>query len=253
MNRIITDTNIWYNIAEGKYSYNRIKGLPLCLTALNVMELLITPKRKTSEGKKLVIKTCKLIQKLAPYYIKYLPYQYISSKVYHKHVKHHQVSKDYLSKIIKDDFSADNEKLINEGYKSMKDKFKSTLDEQTKANREDLLLKKQLKDINILVTSALKDTRQEIGRELNIDISHEDILANQKLIDEFKLYYLSRATLYYNLTFNDFMVGKNDQFDLMNMVYVGPSDKYWSDDEKWHGKINWQGIEDYLFSLPMYR
>jgi hypothetical protein len=78
--KIIGDIHIWYNLAEGQYDENKIKSLPLCLTAWNVIELISSPKLKMPLEKQKVINTAKEIRKINPNYIPYEPYSFMATE-----------------------------------------------------------------------------------------------------------------------------------------------------------------------------
>lgn len=54
-------------------------------------------------------------------------------------------------------------------------------------------------------------------------------------------------TLFNELETGAIILTQNDWYDLFNMIYVSPDDKYWTYDRKWIKLIKRAGMEKYLF------
>lgn len=250
--RIITDTNIWYSIADGKYSFNDVKHLPLTATALNLIELISSPGLNGPDSYKTVLKTCRVIKRFNPHFNLMAPYDFAAREYLGKKLK----KKHHLSSFYKScEEGISDEQIKN--YTSLRtdriNDFKNSLTAQIIFNKSNPEVLSQLRVANDAADSAGRDFLKELKNILSINIQNIDknrILRKGKGMD---LYLRARA--HYNqklILEKNYLPAGNDQLDLANLLYVREGDLYWTTDNKWINIINTVNMGHKLFYKGQY-
>lgn len=245
--RIIVDTGIWYSLSDGKIDWKLTKGLPLFLTAANVMELIVTPYLKTDPDK--VIRVCKMIRRINPGYIERDPYSYLAREVFGKKIKtKYEVS--LLNRIVERSI----EPIIIEKLVELKrirsEDFKEKIRIAQQANKESSEIISRLDNPKLGEIAVLQDTQQELEKTLGVNPFKFYPQKVENSIYKVR-FYLNIRLAYYkalNLTTRKrYEPNGNDQMDLLQTVYVGPQDKYWVEDDKWVKLIHDAGLQSQIF------
>lgn len=245
--RIITDTNIWYYIADGTIEFHAIKHLPLTATVVNLIELLSSPGLSNPHTYKNVLAACRAIKRFNPQFNLMAPYDFAAREYLGKKFK----KKFHLNSFYEIcDFGVTEEKI--KYYTTLRSErvkdFKDSLTAQIIANRSRPDVLSQLKIANDAADMAVRDFLNELKNILLININNVNknrIFRNGKGLD---LYVRSRA--HYNqklILESNYLPAGNDQLDLANLLYVRNEDLYWTSDPKWINIINTVNMGHKLF------
>jgi hypothetical protein len=247
--RIITDTCIWYRIADGIYDKRLIKSLPLTATALNFIELLSSPKLSTPDGRLYILKILRNIIELNPYYNLMAPYDFAAREYLGKKIR----KKFHLSQvydICKYGFSEESIQYYISLRKNRVDDFKHSITTQIINNRTNAENMERLKKANEAALSAASDFLRELSNVLAINV--RNVNTNRIFVKGkgMELYIRSRAH-YNQKLFNvaNYQVNGNDQLDLSNLLYVKHEDTYWTTDTKWINIIRTVNMSHKLFNI----
>ncbi len=234
---IITDTNFWYDLTDGLFDKDAVKGLPIAVTAVTILELISSPKLKTEEGRRYILKVCRTIRSMNPIYIRDMPYEwaaryYLGKKVMKRiHLNRFFAICDKGFSEIDYEFFVDERKSVNKG-------FKDDLENQVKENRKKPEVKGIMKKVDKAADSSASDFITEIGRVLNINsrkVHWQMVQRKGKGLD----FYI-RARAQYNRKLHldkGYGPAGNDQLDLANLMYVKEGDMYLTSDDKWKNII----------------
>ena len=247
--KIITDTNVWYHISEGKYKNILKDNLPLCLTSWNILELLTSPKLKMSNEKKKVIEAAKTIVDLNPMIISEEPFSFIASNILGiPNQRVHKLRIKDLEKLINDEIS--NDELIKyiEFRNERVIQFRDSVKKQQANNLTNFQSTTTL-DMGGLIEAVGQQTIAEV--ESILKLSRADINQQHLILNGSQINFFLRVRAIYNFKLDNevgYKVEKNDQGDILNMVYVGQKDKYWTGDCKWIKNIIDSGLSDFIYS-----
>lgn len=234
---IITDTNFWYDLTDGNIDMDGVKGLPIAVTAVTILELISTPKLKTEEGRKYILKVCRTIRNMNPIYIRDMPYEWAARYYLGKKVMK-RIHLNRFFAICDNGFDEiDYEKFVEE-RKNVNDGFKSDLEAQVNENRKKPEIKGIMKDVNKAADSSTNDFIIEIARVLNINSRKVHM---QRILKKGKgLNFYVRARAQYNRKLHldkGYGPARGDQLDLANLLYVKEGDMYLTSDDKWKNII----------------
>lgn len=249
MKNIICDTNIWYDIATGKIKTETISKLNLFGTAINIVEIASTPNLK--KNIKLVRQTIKALKKHHFIIIGSNPFDHLlwlfdpSFEPKDEQVINLLNDFEIFDKNeILDDLSCEEWDIMNDSI-SENLKRKSSISEfindalsqsQTIIKNNSLrksYISKSYKDswkhfFFMIITNYYKD---KYGKDLTI--SENDI--NWKQLDFFLTAwdeYLKHLDVHHGSKFKN-----NDWFDILNLVYVQPEFKFWTNEKKSWAKL----------------
>lgn len=247
--RIITDTCIWYRIADGLYDKQFIKSLPLTATALNFIELLSSPKLLTPEGRLYILKILRTIIDINPHYNLMAPYDFAAKEYLGKKIR----KKFHLSQvhdICNYGFSEKSIEYFVNLRKNRVDDFKHSLTTQIINNRTNAEIMEKLKKANDAALSAASDFLNELSNVLLINV--RKVNKNRILVKGKGMEFYIRSRAHYNQKlFNvaNYQPAGNDQLDLSNLLYVKHEDLYWTTDTKWKNIIKTVNMGKKLFNL----
>lgn len=244
---IVTDTNIWYRIAEGQISIELAKRLPLAVTAISIIELTSSPKLNTEDGKKKVLSACRAIIRANPFYLRLLPYEFAANEYLGKKLKK-KISIGFFHEMCKNKFIDIN---INEriGYRNGRvNAFRSQLMDQIKQVHSDKSIKKRLNQPQEAIDISANDFIIEIGETLGINsrkVNYKRLMNRGSGLD---LYLRARDRFNQVLSLEGQQPANNDQFDITNLLYVRKGDLYWTLDKKWLNFIKEVKMSHKLYS-----
>jgi len=245
MQNIICDTNIWYDIANGRKSIEQLSGVHLIGTSVNITEISSTPN---------LLSNIELVART------------VNSMRIHVHEIVISNPIEYLISLFHSDFKPDTniEMRLLEGFNILKDIDVNSIPAQNVIDAE-----KQIKEIvnsQREFTNTINEGLLEVKKNIE---KHEGIEEHSKLdfIEIWKKYFSDLVLEYskqycvkeYELDINskswdqlefflytwesyfknDLEIGKrkfdkNDWGDLFNLVYVYPGSKYWTSERKWN-------------------
>jgi hypothetical protein len=244
--RIIVDTNIWYEISENVKLYKAVNQLPVYLTAWNILELISSPKLNgTDLERKKIFKVFNDILYLKPECIPLIPYQYIAKEVLESKGVYKELSISAIENLICGYYSDEKIKQFIELRKEGVRAFKKSMDEQQNQLAEEFRKAKMVLGIEHIYLKTIQESKGYLippNEVISIDLS--------KNANRIMFFLKVRLAISLKLHSSKTQVAKNDQGDLLNMVYVNEGDKYLSYDDKWLRKIQFDGLEDFLFTLP---
>lgn len=246
---IVTDTNILYHIADGLYPIERIKQLPLIVTASNIVELISSPKIQTEEGHRQVINVCNTIRRFNPKYQLQLPYDFVAREYFGKKLKGKILLRAFYDVC---DYGIGDEQR-NESVKMRKARvtdFKASMIEQIKNVKLSPEIVSKLSEANTAADSSATDFALELQKVTGVNPRSADKARIQRKGKGMDLYIRARAKYNQNLTLKKgYLPAGNDQLDLANLMYVRNEDLYWTTDEKWLNIINDVNMGHKLFNL----
>lgn len=251
--KIFCDTNIWYGIGNGEINLEKDDLSILFATYINIDELAKTP--NILKDLKSVRGAIRAAMKNAKYRtINYNPFVYMlkmENPNFNPELEHDKI----ILKIT--------ETLANDGYININfdHRFKNELIEPRQ---------KQLQEMADSYNQLFDSMKAGIGyrkkefRKLDAIPFIKEFIKNQigdwtkthlgeklTLSDEFEwkqveLYLHTWASLYVELSLSHMRFQANDVYDLSNLVYVGPEDKYWTKEKRWQNIIENAGLGYYL-------
>jgi len=243
---IITDTNIWYKIAEKQISLELAKRLPLAVTALTIIELTSSPKLNNEIGKKEVWRACQAIINANPFYLRNLPYEFAANEYLGKKLKK-KISIGWFHNICRNKFNDINIKERIDSRNKRVTAFRTLLMGQIRNVHLDKTIKNQIKQPEKAVDISLNDFLIEIGKATGINsrkVKHKRVVDQGAGLD---LYLKARARYNQMLSLEGQQPASNDQFDITNLLYVKMEDLYWTLDKKWLKIITETQMEHKLY------
>jgi len=252
--RIFCDTNIWYGIGNGSINLEEYDLPPLFATYVNIDELARTPnilydldnvrdaiRAAMVNAKYRTINDNPFIYMLKmenPDFNPNLQHDNAILEVTTTFAKGRYI-KDEFIETFKDEWIEPRQKELQEiadVYNQLFDNIKAGIGNKKKEYRK--------LDAIPFIKDFIKD---RIG-----DWTENHLGKRQTLSDEFdwnqvELYLYTWASLYVELSVSNMRFQANDAYDLSNLVYVGPEDKYWTKEKRWHNIIkDIAGLGDYL-------
>lgn len=242
--KIFCDTNIWYGIGNGSINLNDYELPPLFATYVNIDELARTPNILCDlENVRNAIRAAMTNAKRRT--INDNPYVYMLK----------MENPDFNPVLQHDDAILEITTTFAKGN-SIKDEFIETFNEDWIEPRQKELQEiadvyNQLFDnINTAIGASKKEYRKLDAIPFIKDFIKDRIgdwterLGERKtLSDEFDwkqvdLYLNIWASWYVELSVSQMRFQPNDAYDISNLVYVGPEDKYWTKEKRWQNIIN---------------
>ena len=260
MKDIICDTNIWYDIGKGSIPINKIYGLPLVCTHLSLNELLNSPNLYIDQDAvRNAVRAIKefgsMINLQNPYIhgiTRFLPdYSYCtdnSSEIWK------QLESLLNNEIL---FSDEQVEILNNIFSERSKEFKEEIAE---LNKNALPNKNYIKDNHIrndirhtdysfhfrktLVDYLISYHKQNSNTAIQISLD-SDNWDDLELIIEVWSHFTKCLDINY-----DQKLHTNDWGDILNMIYVGRNDLYWTSEKKWNNLIKANPrTQKYLFQL----
>jgi hypothetical protein len=230
---LITDTNIWYDLADGKIDIESLSERPVVLTAASLFEIITSC--KIINNQRYIKNINKLIKIITPIYYDEMPLEFILNRDYNIKVNT-PLQIESIIKTVSNLEDTNYLKQLVDTRKSLNYEFKKSVDNQKKSIRKNIKLFNYDDSYNIQKPVYMKQAIKKLNCFLNstlsvskIKLSYEDVSSNSKLFPFLSLhaaysYYLN----YENNGGNS--AGKNDQIDLLNFMYVNVNDNYLSSD-----------------------
>ncbi len=244
MQTIICDTNIWYDLANGK-NIDQINGVQLIATSVNIMEISSTPNLITNFG--LVTGAVKSMYKYNHKVIISNPIEYLIELFYPNYESNTETERRLLERfnilmdINEDDIPLQNkidaEKQIQEIIKSQNEfvgKFNNDLipirQRIKKQVGKDKHRKRDFSETwkQYFSKLVLEYSKQHCNKEYELDASNISWTQIEFFLYTWESYFKN------NLEIGNWKLDKNDWGDLFNLVYVNPNFKYWTSENKWN-------------------
>jgi hypothetical protein len=114
------------------------------------------------------------------------------------------------------------------------------------------ILSDQSQALNAMVQDVISET-EKILKISRINANKEIAAMNGKHLNFFlwvRAEYCKKLQAIHPRPKN-YQAAKNDQGDLLNMVYVGNNDKYWVEEPKWKNNISDAGLSNFMFELEV--
>lgn len=245
MQTIICDTNIWYDIANGRKNIEQLIDIKLIGTSVNITEISSTPN---------LISNIDLVART------------INSMRTHVHEIVISNPMEYMISIFHSDFNpnTNTEMRLLEGFKTLMNIDINSIPEQNIIDaeiqiKEILNTQNELADrINGGLLKIKQDIKRNIGKEKHRKLDFTEIWKNyfsefvleyskqhcakeyelninDKSWDQLELFlYTWESYFKNNLEIGNWKFDKNDWGDLFNLVYVYPGAKYWTSERKWN-------------------
>lgn len=247
--KIIADTNVWYHLSEGRYKHLVSSDAPLCLTAWTILELITSPKLLMKHERKKVIDASKAIINLNPFIIEEDPYSFIASNILgisNKSVYNFNITD--LEKLVAGEISEEELKTYIQFRHERVNQFRNSVRIQ-QSRKLNSMQSNSLIEMNQLIEAVGQQTVKEVEKILGIletDINIEHLRINGNQIN----FFLWVRAIYNFKLDNEpgYKVEKNDQGDILNMIYVGQDDKYWTSDCKWLKNVIDSGLSKFIYS-----
>jgi|GEM_PF-3084925 len=256
--RVVCDTMIWYNISTGLIPKDRYENFELISTYLNIYEIL-TSNHLLREPERTFKALNSLMRESNTKYLN--PFQYFDEKTnerFNKNIKDVQI--EFVNKLVSGALEYKMDIESNNLDTQIKNKAFTNLNLLFSQEKEEVLYTKKIikeyrdnhskKEVKEIVKSnAGKKAHLEAMRNDFVYLFSEGVLNDASNVD------LSSFQLIIN-TFDTFLINlekgacswqQNDDEDLFNLIYVGPNDKYWTQEKKWKNIIKEAGMEAYLF------
>lgn len=244
--KIICDTNIWYHLGANPELFEKVKDEPICPTNANIYEL-----SKTANVVSLEHEVRAAIQKMF----------HFKQNVIYKSPFVHLAS---LSTDIEFDVQAEVgtylqfTELFASGEKIREDKideFKKYSDTRKDAlqqfcdfingvidkRRSEIPNKQEHKSKDMVPsTFALLNFMVKVVTERKYNIESLDLSQAELLVR-------TLGKFLHNLERSTTKIKPNDWYDILQLAYVQPGDKYWTKEKKWLSLIQEAGMEGYLY------
>jgi hypothetical protein len=245
MQTVICDTNIWYDLAENRKNIDRLVGVELIATSVNITEIASAPYLVSDIG--LIARTADAMYKNNHKVVISNPMEYLIS-LFHWEYEPNTIAERRLleglntlmdmdlnyipaqnivdtERQIKEVLDSQNElaSRINNGLQKIRQNIKRQ--EGKEKYRKIDFIDKWKKYFSELV---LEYSKQHCDKEYKLDI-------NDKAWDQLE-FFLYTWEYYFknNLEIGNWKFDKNDWCDLFNLVYVYPGSKYWTSECKWN-------------------
>lgn len=243
--KIVCDTNIWYEFAKGNYDVSKMKDQNLIGTHVSITELAQTP--NMTENPELFKRTLIALKDNYKGIIKTNPYEYLIGAFFYGFKPDQSLANRILSgfdAFIQMDLNSIPIDVLNktrndiENVVSVQKSISEPINEGLITIRQNIKKnggKKKRKKINTIDSwkqfisdTVLSYSREFLNTDYKININHEQWKYFEFIILTFEEYFL-RLEISANRKFD-----KNDWGDLLNLVYVQPGDKYWTEENKWN-------------------
>lgn len=242
---IFCDTNIWYGIGNGNINLEEYDIPPLYATYINIDELARTPNILFNfENVRDAIRAAMVNAKYRT--INHNPFIYMlkmEDPEFNPDIQYDKVILDITATLAEDknisDEFIDNLKIkfieprqielqeIADAYNQLFDNIKADI-----GNR-----KKEFRQLEVI--PFIQDfIRSRIGDWTLNHLGEWKTLSDDFNWTQIELYLNTWASWYVELSVSNMKFQPNDAYDLSNLVYVGPGDKYWTKEKRWQNIIN---------------
>lgn len=261
MKRIICDTNIWYKLGKGEFTFEVINELDLNCTLLSLYELILTEKLRFDFIT--VSNACKAILCHSKGLILYSPisHLYNLSNPMSSEFESNQIMKviEYIANAdsLDSEYQSVLEKQLKFKTKTIQNYFVNYISNKLYESKTQIfqnqLIQNKFKQLN--KTKNIKDAKTSYLKEIIIG----EIKSNYpKVKDEFfdihfwqeiDFYIKSRLKYLDLLKFNStkMNIEENDVVDMLNLVYVNENCLYWTEDKKWLNIFREAKLQEYLY------
>lgn len=245
MQTVICDTNIWYDLAENRKDIDRLGGVELIATSVNITEIASAPYLVSDIG--LIARTANAMHKYNHKVVISNPMEYLIS-LFHWEYEPNTVTERRLLEGFNTLMNIDLNDIPAQNIVDTERQIKEVLDSQNElASRINNGLQKIRQNIKrhegkekyrkidfidkwkeYFSELVLEYSKQHCDKEYKLDI-------NDKAWDQLE-FFLYTWEYYFknNLEIGNWKFDKNDWGDLFNLVYVCPGYKYWTSELKWN-------------------
>jgi hypothetical protein len=245
--KIIADTNIWYELGENDELFKSVKQEPICPTFANIYEL---SKSHNHINDPELIRSA--IQKMFHFRYNVIydsPFIYLAKL--NQSFKNKPME-EIMNLLNFTEIIANGRKLTSDEQKQFKieiDELQKTLSHATK------LYNDQAEEIQGRIRkSAYKKTDTVMISAGFIDQSVRAVTKNQCsiegfTIEKFALLAITLDQFFRTLVMSPMRIEDNDWYDLAQLAYVQPGDKYWTKEIRWKSLIKQGNQDSYLYEL----
>lgn len=256
--KVVCDTMIWYNISAGLIPRNRYENFELISTYLNIHEIL-TSSHLLNESEKTFTALDLLIKESDIRYLNH--FQYFDEKINEnidKNVKFEQLRfvENVISGALKYKATIESNNLDTQ----IQNRAFADLNSFFLQEKEEVLYTKEIineyRD-NHSKAEIKKIIKSNAGEKAHLEATKNNFVyffskgtlndASNVDLSSFQLIVHTLDTFLINIEKGACSWQQNDNEDLFNLVYVGPNDKYWTQEKKWKNIIKEAGMEAYLF------
>lgn len=255
---VICDTNIWYYLADGTIDPDNLKNQSLVATFYNFEELITSPNTLTNfqqvrkAAKAIVDHSDKLILENAFLYLANLIDPRFEDKRYSYNLGIRNWAEIKRMAALDDSFQLSSE--LRAAYQ-MTAASRVNNGKDVAQIENDFVQKVKTHSKKVWKENSSKYFRERfkgIVFELN---DYMKVFSDGKI--EFKTTQLNNIEFFItaflqfsrNLEIAKWVVQPNDAYDLYNLIYVRPGDKYFTREKRWKNLINEAGIGHYLLEL----
>lgn len=250
MTRIICDTMIWYELSKNNLQIPDPEKYTLVCTYLSLMELAFTPNNFSKLGE--VQDAVKKILSIEPELIMHYPIVHARTLIDKDFKPEYIIEEDLVMAFLRVLLNHPKDGLIN-------NKFKSQLAEVSSIRKENSTdwanFLNELKPSKEVVVAFKKHHENESDKEY---VRNYFLLQLNQLSDKvysknsinwgyFELYENVGARYKRSMLLSKMKADRNDENDLKNMIYVQPSDKYWTIETRWNSIIKEINFDRYLY------
>ena len=244
--KIITDTNIWYELGQNEELYNAVKDKTVTPTFVNIHELSKT--KNILDKDELVRSAIQMLFRFQKHAIFEPPFVHLAQLNQHfeynvedemkellkftslfaqGHTVPEENKNDFLNKI----------KSFDESSEGLADFF----NEETEKIRVNITDKKKHKEIDSSeITQGFVNFCVERATKESCNLDGFDMNQAELLIKTMDFFFKTLET-------SKMRVQANDWYDFGILAYVGPNDKYWTKEKRWINLIKGAGCENYLY------
>jgi len=244
---------IWYELSKGKLSIPDPKKYILVCTHLSLMELAFT--KNIIKNYREVQDTIKFIMASKPNFIMYNPYVYAKASMDPKFkLRKYKPREDLLMPFLKAIYHNKEKDIID---KKLKNYHVSILYERSEnannfANfRNDLYVSVKRNNYVFKKYNSIEADRNMFRKLFLHTLNHfqekKDNLNSNLNWSEIELFEKVSTRYLKRLIISSLKVDKNDDNDLNNMIYVSPTDKYWTLEKRWIHIIKEINLSYYLY------
>jgi hypothetical protein len=218
MQTVICDTNIWYDLAENRKNIDRLVGVELIATSVNITEIASAPYLVSDIG--LIARTADAMYKNNHKVVISNPMEYLIS-LFHWEYEPNTIAERRLLEGLNTLMDMDLNYIPAQNIVDTERQIKEVLDSQN--------------ELASRINNGLQKIRQNIKRQ-----EGKEKYRKIDFIDKWKKYFselvLDTWEYYFknNLEIGNWKFDKNDWCDLFNLVYVYPGSKYWTSECKWN-------------------
>lgn len=251
MERIICDTMIWYELSKNKLQVPDPEKYKLVCTYLSLTELAFTPNNfhKHKEVQDVIRK----IIALEPDLILHYPLEHALAIIDSSHVPHYEIEEDLVMAFLRGILHQPQDSFPDNKFKS----YLANISSRRKENSKDWVnfinkVNDPLKEVSSIVKKYhTKDSQQEFFRrgflfDLN-DIFEKSYTEESIDWKQFEFYEKVGQQYERKMIVSKMKADLNDENDLKNMLYVRPTDKYWTLEKRWLSIIKEIKLERYLY------